>query len=291
MAKFSLEDYELVKDRLKRFWKDYPNGRVHTEVVGQSDDGTMVIVRAEIYKDYGDTEPVTTGLAQETQGVGGFATDVSWLEVAETSALGRALANWKYQGDNKPRPSREEMIKAQGSDVKETKVEKKPATKEEATALNDSTSKFAADIGAEYTVADQLNVLLEEMIPDGRSRNATKKRVHTQAVDKGYPADVEEWNEKQMDSFLSMIEEDMDSPIVSEKEIVADTFGDVKDRSIELQVCPECNKVGNIEDNRGKKASDDRFKNIPDFACSTYQKDGCGKGWWIGNEDLPSEWI
>ena len=106
MAKFSLEDYELVKDRLKRFWKDYPNGRVHTEVVGQSDDGTMVIVRAEIYKDYGDTEPVSTGLAQETQGVGGFATDVSWLEVAETSALGRALANWKYQGYNKPRPSR-----------------------------------------------------------------------------------------------------------------------------------------------------------------------------------------
>ena len=37
------------------------------------------------------------------------------MENCETSAIGRALANWKYQGSNKPRPSREEMRKVSDS--------------------------------------------------------------------------------------------------------------------------------------------------------------------------------
>ena len=33
MAKFNLDEYELVEDRLKKFWKDNPEGRVNTDVV------------------------------------------------------------------------------------------------------------------------------------------------------------------------------------------------------------------------------------------------------------------
>ena len=32
MAKFNLENYETVEDRLKQYWKDNPNGRIWTEV-------------------------------------------------------------------------------------------------------------------------------------------------------------------------------------------------------------------------------------------------------------------
>ena len=125
MAKFNPADYEMVEDRLAKFWKDNPNGRVYTEVVKTSDDGMMVIVKAYIYADKEDINPVATGIAQELQGQGGFANTDAWMENCETSAIGRALANWKYQGSTKKRPSLQEMSKTQG----QTKVaQSKPAT-------------------------------------------------------------------------------------------------------------------------------------------------------------------
>ena len=33
MAKFNLEDYELVEDRLKKYWKENPEGRIETNAV------------------------------------------------------------------------------------------------------------------------------------------------------------------------------------------------------------------------------------------------------------------
>ena len=128
MAKFNPNDYEMVEDRLAKFWKDYPNGRIWTEVIKTNDDGTMVIVQAMVYADKEDVNPVSTGIAQELQGQGGFANTDAWMENCETSAIGRALANWKYQGSTKKRPSLEEMSKTQG----ETKVaQSKPAPKQE----------------------------------------------------------------------------------------------------------------------------------------------------------------
>ena len=111
MAKFNLDNYELVEDRLKKFWKDNPEGRINTDVVSSSDDGTMVIVKAELFINKNDDTPVSSGLAQETKGLGGFANNEAWLENCESSAIGRALANWKYQGNKKPRPTQEEMKK------------------------------------------------------------------------------------------------------------------------------------------------------------------------------------
>ena len=73
----------------------------------------MVIVKAELFTDIDSKIPVSSGLAQETKGVGGFANNEAWLENCESSAIGRALANWKYQGSKKPRPTQEEMKKVQ----------------------------------------------------------------------------------------------------------------------------------------------------------------------------------
>jgi len=116
MPKFNIDNYELVEDRLKKFWKDNPNARINTDVVGNSDDGTMVIVKAELFINKEDTQPIATGLAQETKGLGGFANNEAWLENCESSAIGRALANWKYQGSKKPRPTQEEMKKVIAND-------------------------------------------------------------------------------------------------------------------------------------------------------------------------------
>ena len=104
---FNLDDYETVEERLVKFWKDHPDGQIHTKLLDQS--ANRFIVLAEIYRTEADTRPWTTGLAEETvQGRGVNAT--SALENCETSAIGRALANAGYATKGK-RASREEMVK------------------------------------------------------------------------------------------------------------------------------------------------------------------------------------
>jgi hypothetical protein len=104
---FNLEDYETVEERLVKFWKDHPDGQIHTKVVEAS--ASRFIVEASIYRTEADLRPWTNGLAEETvQGRGVNAT--SALENCETSAIGRALANAGYATKGK-RASREEMGK------------------------------------------------------------------------------------------------------------------------------------------------------------------------------------
>ena len=104
---FNLEDYETVEERLVKFWKDHPDGQIHTKVLEHT--SSRFIVEASIYRTEADLRPWTTGLAEETvQGRGVNAT--SALENCETSAIGRALANAGYATKGK-RASREEMSK------------------------------------------------------------------------------------------------------------------------------------------------------------------------------------
>jgi hypothetical protein len=104
---FNLEDYETVEERLIKFWKDHPDGQIHTKLLDQS--AGRFIVEASIFRTEADNRPWTTGLAEETiQGRGVNAT--SALENCETSAIGRALANAGYATKGK-RASREEMAK------------------------------------------------------------------------------------------------------------------------------------------------------------------------------------
>jgi hypothetical protein len=112
---FNLDDYETVEERLVKYWKDHPDGQIHTKIVEAS--ASRFIVEASIFRTEADLRPWTTGLAEETvQGRGVNAT--SALENCETSAIGRALANAGYATKGK-RASREEMGKvAAASKVK-----------------------------------------------------------------------------------------------------------------------------------------------------------------------------
>jgi hypothetical protein len=116
---FNLEDYETVEERLVKYWKDHPDGQIHTKLLDST--ASRFIVEASIYRTEADSRPWTTGLAEETvQGRGVNAT--SALENCETSAIGRALANAGYATKGK-RASREEMSKVAASQEVKAKVE------------------------------------------------------------------------------------------------------------------------------------------------------------------------
>ena len=111
---FNLEDYETVEERLTKFWKEHPDGRIDTSLV----ESTLqrFIVKAAIYRTEVDAHPWTTGYAEETVSTRGV-NSTSALENCETSAIGRALANAGYASKGK-RPSREEMSKVKASEPK-----------------------------------------------------------------------------------------------------------------------------------------------------------------------------
>ena len=119
---FNLAEYEPVADRIERFWKDHPEGKILTDLVYH--DEKSFIVKASVWRnspiayvtktvdqtfDRIIATPDTSGFAEELVG----STNVnktSALENCETSAIGRALANLGYAPKGQ-RPSREEMVK------------------------------------------------------------------------------------------------------------------------------------------------------------------------------------
>ena len=128
---FNLEDYETVEERLVKFWKDHPDGRIDTTLV----ESTLqrFIVKASVYRTEVDAQAWTTGYAEETVSTRGV-NSTSALENCETSAIGRALANAGYATKGK-RASREEMSKVKAkvevqSIVQETKAKMADTAKE-----------------------------------------------------------------------------------------------------------------------------------------------------------------
>ena len=115
MAGFDLNSYETVEERLKRFWADKANADARLVTVNHTTpedrEKGVWVVEARLYLSAADQEknlPKTTGWAFEIDGQAG-ANKTSALENAETSSLGRCLANYLYSGNK--RASREEMAK------------------------------------------------------------------------------------------------------------------------------------------------------------------------------------
>jgi hypothetical protein len=103
---FDLSKYATVEERLALFWAANPDGRIRTELIRMDDHACLI--GAEVFRHQDDPHPVTTGFAYEEKTERGVNA-TSHVENCETSAIGRALANWIYQAGK--RASREEMEK------------------------------------------------------------------------------------------------------------------------------------------------------------------------------------
>lgn len=140
---FKLENYETVDERLEKFWKAYPDGRIATEIELITDD--RCIVKAYIYKTFLDGVAFATGIAEERSTDRGV-NSTSFVENCESSAIGRALhtGGISKHSDGKPRPSRSEMEKVERLTAKDiAKAKEVPSfkTKEEALAADPWTTE------------------------------------------------------------------------------------------------------------------------------------------------------
>lgn len=301
MAKYDPDKYETVEDRLKKFWKDNPDARISTEILHITENGTCVTIKAEVFKQEDDARPVATGIAQETKGQGGFANADAWMENCETSAIGRALANWKYQGSNKARPSKEEMSKVgaqnkvQVTKVDNRKKENKPSD-ESLSSLEEAKAKFDEDIGVNKEVtssnASQIAKLIAGWGLPKATEDEVKKKSFNEFIGAGHSKDVESWDNDTIGAYLDLFESIAnEQPKPSDVKIVEDVFGEVKDLT---KACPDCGATEWIEDNRQKKKDDPaKYGNIPSWSCNKYPaggKDGCGWTGW-GDTDCPTEWL
>ena len=102
---FDLSNYETVDERLHKWWGMYSDGRVETELVEATNTRFMVVCK--LYNTVADLKPCATGFALENISDRGVNANFA-LPNAETSAIGRALANAGFSAKGK-RPSREEM--------------------------------------------------------------------------------------------------------------------------------------------------------------------------------------
>jgi hypothetical protein len=151
MARFNLDDYETVESRLKRFWKDHPNGAVLVDNITTEGDRSRGewVCTASIYFDKDDIRPAGTDTAFERDG-GTGPNQTSALENCATSATGRALANCGYSGNK--RASREEMEKVNRGNV--TQLSR---------ALQTTIDPATA------TTLDDLNLLWSKAVEEGRT--------------------------------------------------------------------------------------------------------------------------
>lgn len=113
--KFNLDDYETVEERIRKFYEQNPDGRITTDNKTTVEDRQVStwVVFASVFLTAGDQAnnlPKATGLAFEIDSNVG-ANKTAALENAETSAIGRALANAGLSGNK--RTTREEMEKVE----------------------------------------------------------------------------------------------------------------------------------------------------------------------------------
>ena len=121
-----IQDYVTVAERIEKFYQRHENGRIVTHIVEHDAERGFILMRAEIYRNAEDALPAATGHAYEFKSEG-YVQRTSYIEVCETSSVGRALAMAGFEV-RRGIASREEMEKAtRAVRVEPVREKEKPA--------------------------------------------------------------------------------------------------------------------------------------------------------------------
>jgi hypothetical protein len=137
----AFQDYVTVAERIEKFYERYPDGRVITHIVEHDAERGFILMRAEVYRNADDAEPVATGHAYELK-TEGYVQRTSYIEVCETSSVGRALAMAGFEV-RRGIASREEMEKVARFSQEKPVSQEKPARREPASPAPASPKKQA----------------------------------------------------------------------------------------------------------------------------------------------------
>lgn len=118
---FNLTSYETVDTRIHRFYERYPNGRILTAIESIDWERGWVLFKSIGYRTLEETEPSAIGYAIGTQKDRGVDANF-WIENAETSSIGRMLANLGISAKGL-RPSASEMERVERLHASEIDVE------------------------------------------------------------------------------------------------------------------------------------------------------------------------
>lgn len=159
---FNLDNYETVEERLVKFWEAHPEGRILTSIHHYDDN--KVVIKAEIYFNREDDRPVATGYAEEVRG-SSPVNKTAHVENADTSAIGRGLANCGFQSKAAPRPSRQEMDKVKRYSEAPRDYQKPTAPQmyanDEQASIDALVDQLAESFGGEAVQAPSKNITIK----------------------------------------------------------------------------------------------------------------------------------
>jgi hypothetical protein len=107
--RFNPDEYITVHERIEKFYAKFPQGRIITAIIEHNEETGFILMRAEVYREPDDALPAATGHAYELRSAGHVQAG-SYVEVCETSSVGRALALLGFEV-RRGVASREEVIR------------------------------------------------------------------------------------------------------------------------------------------------------------------------------------
>jgi hypothetical protein len=107
--RFNPDEYITVHERIEKFYAKFPQGRIITTIIQHNEETGFVLMRAEVYREPDDALAAATGHAYELRSAGHVQAG-SYVEVCETSSVGRALALLGFEV-RRGVASREEVIR------------------------------------------------------------------------------------------------------------------------------------------------------------------------------------
>jgi hypothetical protein len=162
-----MQDYVTVAERIEKFYERFPDGRIVTHIIEHDAERGFILMRAEIYRHPDDAQPSATGHAYEYRD-GGYVQKTSYIEVGETSAVGRALALCGFEV-KRGIASREDMEKQtrMAQSVRPPERERPPAPAPRPVEAPAATAKVEKPVTPEKTTAPEKSTATDKAGTEG----------------------------------------------------------------------------------------------------------------------------